>query len=78
MLSANIASDVSSVRSAISQGWKRDGILQNIKSELRPDTIGFQECDSPELLTGRTGLEVASKFAGAQGQATNSSGSSLG
>lgn len=48
-------------------GWKRDGILQNIKSELRPDTIGFQECDSPELLTGRTGLEVASKFAGAQG-----------
>eukprot|EP00435_Cladocopium_sp_Y103_P011829 s1932_g3.t1 len=48
-------------------GWKRDGILRNIKSDLRPDTIGFQECDSPELLKSRTGLEVASKFAGAQG-----------
>lgn len=37
------------------------------RSDLQPDTIGFQECDSPELLKSRIGLEVASKFAGAQG-----------
>lgn len=47
--------------------WKKNGILNNIKSDLRPDTIGFQECDSPELLESRTHLQVASKFEGAQG-----------
>lgn len=52
---------------SLRNSWKKDGILNNIKSDLRPDTIGFQECDSPELLESRTHLQVASKFEGAQG-----------
>ena len=53
--------------STLRNSWKMNGILNNIKSDLRPDTIGFQECDSPELLESRTHLQAASKFEGAQG-----------
>ncbi|CAL1143941.1 unnamed protein product [Cladocopium goreaui] len=48
--------------------WKSDGIISNIKENLRPDTIGFQECDSPSQISRRTGfLSEASQFKGAQG-----------
>lgn len=48
--------------------WKSDGIISNIKDNLRPDTIGLQECDSPSQISRRTGfLSKASKFKGAQG-----------
>eukprot|EP00435_Cladocopium_sp_Y103_P038544 s138_g10.t1 len=48
--------------------WKSDGIIANIKDNLKPDTIGLQECDSPSEIKRRTGfLSKASKFEGAQG-----------
>ena len=31
-----------------------DGIIENIKRNLRPDTIGFQECDSPSQIADST------------------------
>lgn len=46
--------------------WKRESILENIKSNLKPDTIGLQECDSPEVLES-LGLQRASPFEAAQG-----------
>jgi len=49
--------------------WKSDGIIENIKSTLKPDAIGLQECDSPSEVRSRTGNAVtrASDFKGAQG-----------
>lgn len=51
--------------------WKSDGIIKNIKQKLKPDTIGFQECDSPRQIGDRTGfLQRATDFKGAQGVMT--------
>mmetsp|Transcript_30345 Transcript_30345/g.56893 ORF Transcript_30345/g.56893 Transcript_30345/m.56893 type:complete len:376 (+) Transcript_30345:51-1178(+) len=47
--------------------WKSDSIIRNIRDNLRADTLGLQECDSPSLIRDRTGLEQASKFSAAQG-----------
>lgn len=49
--------------------WKSDGIIDNIKSTLRPDALGLQECDSPSEVRSRSdgAVEKASEFQGAQG-----------
>jgi endonuclease/exonuclease/phosphatase family metal-dependent hydrolase len=47
--------------------WKSNEIVANIKDQLKPDVIGFQEVDSPSDIQRRTGLQPASKFAAAQG-----------
>ncbi|CAE7198310.1 unnamed protein product [Symbiodinium natans] len=47
--------------------WKSDHIIDNIKNNLKPDSIGLQECDEPGTIRDRTGLERASQFDGAQG-----------
>jgi len=47
--------------------WKSDHIIRNIKNTLKPDSIGLQECDEPQTIRDRAGLERASKFDGAQG-----------
>mmetsp|Transcript_11448 Transcript_11448/g.21639 ORF Transcript_11448/g.21639 Transcript_11448/m.21639 type:complete len:472 (-) Transcript_11448:254-1669(-) len=47
--------------------WKSENVLNNIKNNLVPDTIGFQECDDPNWIHDATGLESASPFQGAQG-----------
>lgn len=42
-------------------------ICDNIKNTLKPDVMGVQECDNPDLVRSRTGYLPASDFAGAQG-----------
>ncbi|CAE7505132.1 unnamed protein product, partial [Symbiodinium pilosum] len=47
--------------------WKSDHIIRNIKNNLKPDSIGLQECDEPGRVGNGAGLQRASKFDGAQG-----------
>lgn len=47
--------------------WKGQHVTDNIKNSLRPDVLGLQECDDPNLIQSRTGYTAASEFAGAQG-----------
>lgn len=51
--------------------WKGDQICQNIKDTLQPDVLGVQECDNPGHVASRSGLKVASTFAGGQGSLVN-------
>merc|ERR1719221_396017 len=47
--------------------WKGQRVTENIVRNLRPDTLGLQECDDPDLIQRRTGYSRASRFDGAQG-----------
>jgi len=48
--------------------WKSQGIVDNIRDNLRPDTLGMQECEDPSQIQSRAGgYYAASPFAGGQG-----------